>query len=36
MVRVLETSPPAAWEVLTEPEAFYIHWLFALNDPDAG
>lgn len=34
--RLLETSPEPAWEILTEPEAIYVHWVFALSDPDAG
>jgi len=34
--KLFETSPEVAWEITTEPEAFYVHWLFGLIDSDAG
>jgi len=36
ITRINETSPEPAWDIYSEPEAFYVHWVFALSDPDAG
>jgi len=32
----LYSTPPAAYRILSEPEALYIHLLFALLDPNIG